>query len=529
MSASRRHAAGRVAGLAAIALVAISAGSCRTEAPPGTGPGVVRLPISSDISGTDFARASDATTLAVRQLVSEPLVTFDQRLRARPAAAGRWTWSGDHTVLTFELRDGLTWHDGQPVTAADVVHTWEIERDPSRGSPNRAAGFNLIESVTAIDDRTVAVKYERPFAPALSTWATAPLVAKHVAADADPPVGCGRYRLESWVTGERLTLTPYAAHPDVEPGAPDLVLEVVPDYATQLAALRAGRVDAAPLIPATWQELRGDDDFMSRHEVLEYRILYYWFLAWRADGSNPFFSDARVRRAMTHAIDRRGYYERLGGGDRAAITSFHPDTWAFHDELEPWPFDPPRARELLDESGWSDTDGDGIRDRGGTPFRFALVYAGSSVETEKIAAYVQQALRDVGVEMTLEPLEFPVLVERLGERSFAAAMSGMRLDPDPDPFDLWHSTQADVGTNYSGLRDADVDAWIETARETIDQPERQRLYHRVQERLHELEPVTVFFYPTSRLAVADGLENVSVGPLGPLHGRPGPETWRASR
>jgi peptide/nickel transport system substrate-binding protein len=485
----------------------------------------VRFPIPADIAGLDFSRASDTVTRTVLELISEPLVTFDQQLEIVPAAAESWEWSEDGLRLRFTLRDGLVWHDGRPVTAGDVVHTWRTETDPLASDPGRAAGFNLVRSVEQVDDRSVLVTYERPFAPALASWSTVPLLPAHVPAGADPPVGCGRWILERWDSGERIVLRSHDAHPEGPTLIPRLELEVVPDYSTRLAALLAGRLHFASLLPRQWQAHRGDPEFMARHAVHEYRVPYYWYIAWRMDGSNPFFEDARVRRAMTMAIDRGGYLAALeGSAAPLPVSSFHPSGWAFDPAIEPWPFDPARAGGLLDAAGWSLGPGGG-RERAGTRLSFTLTYAQASAENEKIAAFVQDGLGRIGVEVRLEPLEYAVLLERLRERKFEALMSGMRLDPDPDPFDLWHSSQIDAGRNYAGLADGSLDAWIESARETLDRRERTRLYSLVQRRLHELEPQTTFFYPTSRVAVVEELQAVEVGPLGPLRGRPGPAGW----
>jgi peptide/nickel transport system substrate-binding protein len=256
-------------------------------------------------------------------------------------------------------------------------------------------------------------------------------------------------------------------------------------------------------------------------------VLFFWYVAWRMDGNNPFFDDTGVRRAMTLAIDRGGYLQSLFRGEGSlATTSFHPDSWAYDDSLEPWPHDPDRARELLAAAGWRDRNGDGVRDRGGQTFRFTLTFPQTSAETEKIATLVQADLREVGVACELEPLEWAVFLERARAGRFDAMMSGWRLGPRPDPHDLWHSSQIDGGANYAALDDARIDAWIEEARRTVDRERRRKLFHDIQRRLHELQPDTFFFYPASRLAYDRRIEGVDVGPLGPLRAWPGPYAWR---
>ncbi|RMG49103.1 MAG: hypothetical protein D6718_00375, partial [Acidobacteria bacterium] len=380
--------------------------------------------------------------------------------------------------------------------------------------------------VEARGPRTVAVTYARPFAPALAAWARLPLVPEGADPDSFPPIGCGPFRFERWDRGERVVLAANREHPRWPPSIGRLVLEVIPEYATRLAALRAGAVDATALSPTQARSLASDTEFGERFRVVTYRMLYVWFIAWRMDGSNPFFGDVRVRRAMTLAIDRQGFLEALGDRvSRVAVSTFHPDTWAYDPALSPLPTDRKRAAALLDEAGWVDRDGDGVRERDGVPFRFPLAFAAGSAEVERIASFVRDNLARVGVVAELTPLEWAVLRDRLQRRRFVAAMSGMALEPDPDPYDLWHSSQKDGGLNYPGLADPEVDRLIEAGRTTFDREARAAVYRSLGRRLHELQPCTFFFYPGSRLAVVRSLE-LETSPRGLLGFRPGPAAWR---
>jgi peptide/nickel transport system substrate-binding protein len=509
---------------ASLALFALAGCGERPPEAPGAGPSLpVRFPLPSDPVTLDAARAVDTTSFAVARLIGDSLVAFDARLEPVPRVARAWNWSDDHLVLTFSLRPGVRWHDGRSVSADDVIHTWRVLTAPD-APPDKAVAFNLVESVEAPSPETVVVRYRTPFAPALGAW-THPLLPAH-RTEREPPLGCGPWIFERWDPGERVVLR---ANPDYyggAPRAPQLLLEVLRDYQTRFAALEAGRIDAAPLLPDTWRAVRDDPAFRSRFDVREYRQLYFFYVAWRMDGSNPWFADARVRRAMTLAIDRAGYLEKVAPGfGRPAVTSIHPDHWCFDDSLIPLPYDPRAAAALLAEAGFRDTDGDGVIERGGVPFSFRLTISQSSKENERIAAFIQDNLRRVGVAVELEPLEWAVFQERLRGDRFEAVMLGRSLDPDPDPYDLWHSSQAVGGVNYAGLKDAEVDGWIDAARGTFDRDERVRLYRLLQARLHALQPDTFFFYPDSRLAVSRALSGLETSPLGVLAFWPGPFAW----
>lgn len=518
----RCHAA--VAGLLTLLVTALP-GCGGDGEEPGPSESTIRFPIPTEPPTLAYTEANNHVALAIDELIGCRLAAWSNDLELLPAIASEWSYSEGGRALTFRLREGARWHDGQPVTADDVVHTFEVLSAPEHAAASFADGFDMIERVEVLGPREVRVTYREVYAGAVSIW-TAPLIPEHRPLDEPEPVGCGPWKLADWQRGERIVLS---ANPEFVGGPPRterLELEILEDYSTRFAALRAGRIDMAGLLPAYWNRLQEIEGWRERWEVHPYRVLFFWYVAWRLDGSNPFFDDVRVRVAMTHAIDRPGYLQSLFDGQgRIATTSFHPDTWAYDDSIEPWPHDPGRARELLAEAGWSDTDGDGVRDRSGHPFRFTLTYPQTSAENEKLATLVQADLREVGVECELQPLEWAVFLERIDDGRFEAMMSGWRLGPEPDPHQLWHSSQTGGGANYAGLSDPQLDEWIERARRTIDRNARKRLYHRIQRRLHELQPDTFFFYPTSRLAVDRRISGVRVGPLGPLRAWPGPRSW----
>ncbi len=485
----------------------------------------MRVVFPTDPLPVNLAQPRDVTAYQFARLVTDSLVGFDRRLTPIPRAARGWVWSDDHRTLTFSLRESVLWHDGLPLTSQDVVHTWRTAIDPRTGVPDR--GFALVESVEAVDRLTVHVHYRRAFSPAVASW-TVPLAPASDRGDETRPLGCGPWKFTRWDSGERVILDAFPGYYDGPPGAGRLELEVLRDYSTRFAALIAGRVDITNLSPEYYEKALADPDIQRRFRVLTYRIPFCWFIAWRMDGSNPFFGDRRVRLAMTLAIDRPGFIEKMSHGfGEVAVTSFHPDLWGGDPELKPWPFDPARARVLLAEAGWRPRAGDGVLVKNGAPFEFRLLYAQSGAETQRIAELVQANLRAVGVKAQLEPLAWAVLLDRRRTRDFTAVMLGQRTDADPDPYDLWHSAEAQSGFN-AGLQDPEVDSWIEQARETFDRAERERLYRRVARRLHEEQPNTFFFYPNSALAISRELTGLEVSPLGPLAFWPGSHAWKWS-
>jgi len=498
-----------------------------TSASYGANEAVAKLAWSTDVGSLDFARAGDVPSRTLHELISEPLVYYDKNLEIVPAAAATWEVSADALTIRFTLRGDLRWHDGRSVSSRDVVHTWRIMTDPASGAPDRAANFSSVVSVEADGPSSVVVRYRSPQPSAFDTWATAPLLPAHVPIGTSSlPVGCGPWILEEWSPGQRIVLRANPDHPYAAPRLSKLMIEVISEPATSFAALRSGDVDIAPLYPHMWQSVRDDSGFRDSFEVQPWAPLHYFYIAWHIDESRPLFVDARVRRALTHAIDRQAYLDSFGGpDDRVGVTSFHPDIWPHRKEIPPWPHDPAEARRLLQESGWIDSDEDGVRDHDGRSLEFDLTYPSGNAQTERIALFVRSELSKVGIDARLAATEWSVMQQRIRSRDYSAVMLGLRLDPDPDPFNIWHSTQASIGLNYAELRDSEVDRLIDEARRTFDRPLRERLYTQMEERLHRLEPATVLFYPSSRLAASKTLAGVEVGPRGATRWRPGPSAW----
>jgi peptide/nickel transport system substrate-binding protein len=201
--------------------------------------------------------------------------------------------------------------------------------------------------------------------------------------------------------------------------------------------------------------------------------------------------------------------------------------WAFHRELAPWTRDRQAAAELLDEAGWVDSDGDGLRDREGNDFAFTLMVPVGNQEILRLAAVLQESLRTLGVEMDLRTLEYNLYRGERDAGRFQAMAGGWLLDPDPDCYDFWHSSQrGGQGLNYAGYVNAEVDRLCEEARRITDRPRRAALYRQVQEILHRDQPNTFIAYRQTLLGMSRRLTGVEPSPLGVWGAYPGPLAWR---
>ncbi|HEV8701395.1 MAG TPA: ABC transporter substrate-binding protein [Candidatus Polarisedimenticolia bacterium] len=489
------------------------------------------FPLSSEPTTLNFVTGSDLVSDTVGRLVGDGLVDCDERLQIVPRLAESWEFSPDGRVLTFHLRRGARFHDGLPVTSADVRYTYERVIDPRSRAVGRVDGFLPVERVETPDEETVRVTYRFPYSPALAAWEV-PILPRHLYEREDfltarpnrAPVGTGPFRFVGWEAGRRIVL---AANEDYWGGRPfldSIELPIVPSEETRLQALLAGEIDYATLTPMQWVAHASDPSFARRFDTIEYPSLFTYYIAWRSDGSNPFFTDPLVRRAMALALDREGYVRNvLRGAARVSASLFHPSVLPPDPAQPAAPFDPTGAAELLDRAGWPVDPRTGLRTRRGVPFRFALLIFSGGQDHVQFSQVAQESLQHLGIEMSIQRLDWPTLWGRLQKGEFQAALSGFvsSVDPDGVAYGMLHSSQVKGGQNYAGFNDPQTDAWIEEGRREVDPVQRQLTYRRIERRASDLQPYTCLFSPMTRAAMVRRIGGVHPGPRGLIAHYPG--------
>lgn len=480
-----------------------------------------------DIGGLIPNLASDASSHEVGGLIYDGLVKYDKDLNIVGAMAESWAFSQDCRELTFKLRHDVKWHDGHPFTAADVVFTYQTMINPKTPAPFKE-GYLLVKEAEAPDPYTVRVTYAQPYARALDTWSgyvlpkhlLEPYVASGKLRESPQnrhPVGTGPYRFQEWRTGEKVVLV---ANPDYYEGRPYLgrvVYRVIPSQATIFLELKAKGVDYVRTLTA-FQYARQTDypAFRKAYHKFRYPSSYYTFLGFNL--KDPRFADRRVRRALAHAIDKQELIEAvLLGLGREANGPIRPGTWAFTDDVERYPFDPTRAKALLAEAGWKDRDGDGIVEGAtGKPFSFTILTNQGNDERKKLAEIIQQRLREVGVKVEIQVIEWAAFIkEYVKPRRFDAVILGLGTGVDPDQYVVWHSSQTGPDQmNRTGYANPEVDRLLEAGRTSCHQAERLRYYRRIQEILAEDLPMLFLYFKDELPVVASRVHGIAVAPAG---------------
>lgn len=494
---------------------------------------VVRAAMTKDPPSITLLGKMDINVERLAAQITDSLVQYDAELRLLPRVAESWEWSEDRRTVTFHLRPGVRWHDGRPVTAEDVVFTVGLARDPLVDNRTYLSGFESLESLEALDDRTVRAHYSEAHADSMENWRV-PLLPRHLAESgaelltgsfSKHPVGCGPFRFVHYRPGEEILLEANDDYWDGRPYIDGLAFRFFADQRTAANVLLAGELDIVSVTPDVYVEVLGSD--RARHiEGLVYSRLSIWHLRWNL--GRPYFDDARVRRALVHALDRKQFSELMQEGMAVvASTSYHPDSpWA-DPQIRPLEFDPDEARRLLDASGWRDHDGDGVRERNGVPMRFELMIVASTQPlVDHTAAWAQQAWAEIGVDARIEKIEWGLYRERRGAGQFDAMLGSVSTTASPDQWDLYHSAAREGGYNFGGLADPQLDEWLDLGRRTFDPDERREIYLRVQRRLHELQPIGALLHFPVPVLLDRRLEGVHPSLLDHFKTTDGPRVWR---
>ncbi|MCK4775093.1 MAG: hypothetical protein KAT30_09915, partial [Candidatus Krumholzibacteria bacterium] len=319
----------------------------------------------------------------VLRYLYDRLLDYDKDLEIIPVLAKDYDIGRDHLKITVTLRDSVFWHDGEPVTSADVKFTVDKILDPAVPAVNKRAWFEKLDRVETPDEKTVVFVWSEPYAPSLHALTQLAPMPKHIYEKGDflenpsnrAPVGSGAFKFEEWRTAQTISLVRNENYYRENAYLDKVVFRIIPDGAVALSALKTGEIDEMRVRQTQWETQTNDADFLERFEKAVYYVPQYNYLAWNC--RSVWFRDARVRNALTLLFDRKTLNEKVYSGYAQLVSGpFYINSWAYDRSIEPLPHNPTRAKELLDEAGWIDSDGDGIRDKDGVDFEFEFSSTG---------------------------------------------------------------------------------------------------------------------------------------------------------
>lgn len=489
----------------------------------GTSIGKLTPYISTDVYAT-WVQNKTLETLAYRD---------PDTLAYVPLLANSWEVSPDGKTLTFNIRRGVVFSDGLPLTAKDVVFTFNWIMKQELDTARVRAYLTHLESVTAEGDYKVTFKFKEFIFNTFSTVAEMYILSEKfyskysVTEYNELPglvIGTGAYRLptpDRWRPGERVELVRNERYWGVPPAFEKLVYYEVKDDVVEETMYRNREVDRFAATPEQFEKLKDDPAIMSRSTKWEYYspVSGYNFIGWnqKRGGQATIFADKRVRQAMTMLIDRNRMAKELWfGHGQPATGPFGYGSPQTDPAIQPWPYDIAQAKQKLAEAGYADRNNDGVLEReDGKPLEFALSYPSGNPFTDRIVLFLKDSLAQAGVKMNLDAVDWPIFTKNLDQRNYDGCILGWSTSIETDCNQIFHSNQIkDQGDNFVSYTNPELDKAIEAARATVDEKERMDAWRKVHRIIHEDQPYTFMLWRESVGFIDSRIQNIRKSKLG---------------
>jgi ABC-type transport system substrate-binding protein len=533
-------------------------------------PDTLNLITSNDTVSTEFQRH-----------VYEPLADqrFDDPDQWEPALAESWEFDKETLTYTFHLRTGVYWHpmklpNGKELprtgfTSADVKFTFDCILNESIDAaslrsyyenPNAKTDQDKYKiQVTVVDKHTVKVKWSEPYFLSDDFTLAIQIMPRHVFSvdqNGEPisldfrnskefaeafnnhwantkMCGTGPLIFEEWNKGQETKLR---RNPEYW-GKPYYFDRVVYRYNqnvnTVLQQTLQNEYDFAgiPEKDLYVQSKEHPNVKAGKVKLVDFDYPGYRYLGFNM--KRDLFQDKRVRWAVSHAIPVDDIVEKVYHNLARRLSGpFLPGSSANDESLKPVPFDLDKARELLDEAGWKDTDGDGVRDKvvAGKNVKpdFDLMIYSESPQYQRIAEIIGENCRQIGMDVRITPTQWALMLQNLRKKEFDATILGWAMNWRTDPYQIFHGSQADLpeSSNSIGYRNPEVDKLIEELRVTLDKDKQVELYHKIHKHIYDDQPYTFLFMDKQTAGYDPRLENVNFYKI-----RPGYDSreWTSSR
>ncbi len=464
--------------------------------------------------------ASDSASAEISGWIFNGLTKYDKDLKIVPDLAKSWEIKNGGLEIIFHLRRGVKWQDGKEFTSADVLFTYDTVTDPKVPTPY-SSNYGPVGKVEAPDPYTVRVYYKKPYAPALESWGMG-IIPKHILEGRDMtderfsrhPVGTGPYRLKRWTTGQSIELDAFDGYFEGRPGIKKFIMRIIPDNATMFLELKFGGIDYMDVTPQQYKLVVSRSRFFERYfQRFRYPAFAFTYLGWNELDSR--FKDVRIRRALSHAIDKKSIIKGVLMGYGTPCTGpFLPGSWAYNPDVKDPSYDPARSLELFREAGW--TLKAGVLQKDGVPFSFTIITNQGNTERLLAAQIIKEDLKKVGVEAHIKVLEWQAMLhDFVDKKRFEAVLMGWSLSRDPDLYQIFDSSQTKEGEfNFISYKDPQADRLLEEGRSTLDLRKRKAIYHKLHAIFAWDQPYTFLYVPDALPVLSRRFKGVHEAPIG---------------
>jgi peptide/nickel transport system substrate-binding protein len=537
----------------------------------------------SDPDGLNPLTSKAANSLYIQNNIFCKLLVYDpQTLKLTPQLAvslpdvktlEEGPYAGGMS-LTFEINPDATWDNGKPVTADDYIFTIKAIKNPKVNSVQLRSYFDFIDNIEIdpnnnrkftvysktryfraeescgqetfvlpeyhYDPENIMRNYtiEQLGNPDNTVALKSDAGIKRFAESFNDPkyanqkgqiVGCGAYNFMEWVTRERIVLErkkdwwgdKYQDNKVLVANAPRIIYKTIPDLTAAVLNAKDGQLDVIRTIqPTKYIDLKDDANFQSTFDLSSPEQFAYHYIGFNS--KKPQFEDKKVRRAITHLINRDEMIESIFESYAVKTNGpINPNKEYYNTNLKDIIYDIEKAKSLLAEAGWKDSDGDNILDktvRGKKEtMKIDFKYTNGQLIRKSIGQLLKDEAERVGIEITLTPVDFPTLLSDADKRNFdMLALAWVKTPGLDDMKQVWH-TDSDVegGSNRIGFGNSESDKIIDEIRITLDPEARKKLYHRIQEIIYEEQPCVFLFVPQELIAIHNRFEGTETSPMRP--------------
>ena len=499
----------------------------------------------SDASNLNPILSSETASSNVSNFLFTGLVgqdPFSGALVPEGSMSESWEVSDDGLIWTFQLRDGVTWSDGDPVDAADFKYTYDAIASDLVDTPRKPL-LEGIESIEVLDPLTIQVTYSEVRCDALSNlgigWLPSHLYAEDFSdimespLNTEPTVSAGPFKFQQWTRDDSTILVRNETYWEGAPPMDGMIFKVVPDPGARLAQLQTGEVDTTGLQPEQISTVEGNPDL----QIFNFKDDGYDFIGLNLanpdnpmpgrdeDGNlveqdpHPILSDLAVRQAIAHSLDYQAIIDQvyLGQGYQIAANVLPAVEWAYDASIAPYETDLDLAQQTLEDAGWVDSDGDGVREKDGQRLELSLLTNSGNTTREDLGVLVKDQLDSVGFLVNFEAIDFGTLVEQLLGQTYDMVIIGWTgLGSEPNDESFW-STEFDTpesGFNFVSYQNTEVDELLQKG-VTIPgcaPEERAPYYQQIQQIIHDDIPYVFITGGVGNTGYTTKWGNVDPGP-----------------
>lgn len=501
--------------------------------------------ISADTQNMNAIINNDLTAAEFNSLCSSSLAerNYENPEIFQPMMAESWSISDDGKSYLIKLRKNMKWQGfkdvesgeyipPKEVTAEDFKFYIDVIRDEDVHAAPLRTYYHDLEEIKILNDYEFLVKWKnRSYGTLESTLSMSPLP-KHFYVKAGEKfsgtkfnndsernrmiISCGPYKFVRWDKDSKVI---FEANDDywgidygIAPPIKELVFELIKHPNSRFQALLSGKLGQLGLTPDQWVQ-RSESEEFKKAKLQKYKLLSqsYFYIGYNL--KNELFQDKKVRQALTMLVDRERIVRDIFRNEAEIITGpFFKNSKYYDNNIKPYPFDIEKAKQLLAEAGWRDSDGDGILDKDGKKFEFTILAVSSHPIQEKMLPIIKEDMAKAAVDMKIQTIEWSVYLQKLQKREFEVCTLGWSVPYESDPYQLWHSSQADLlnSSNHIGFKNKQADELIEKLRRTFDIKERIRLAHEFHQLIHDEQPYTFLVAPYSLGAVSERYGNLRI-------------------